>query len=207
MIMPRNGLYAITDCVGKKHEAVVEEVAAVIRGGAVMIQYRDKSPSDKTALAQALAACCRRLGVPFIVNDDVELAAASQADGVHLGRDDGDIAAARQRLGAQAIIGMSCYDSLDRALHAEREGADYVAFGRFFPSQSKPLARPAHLATLTQARQSVSVPIVAIGGILPGNGAQLLHAGANLLAVIGGVFNDNPETSALAFQPLFATRS
>lgn len=203
MTMPKRGLYAITECAGKTPATVVREVAAAVRGGAVLIQYRDKTPGDKTVLAGTLATLCRRLNVPFIVNDDIELAAAANADGVHLGRDDGDVGGARLRLGRNAIIGVSCYDSLDRAAAAEREGADYVAFGRFFPSLSKPLAKPARLATLRRARQSLSLPIAAIGGIVPGNGARLLQAGADLLAVIGGVFTADPESAARAFQPLF----
>lgn len=203
MKFPRSGLYAITQTEGKSVEQILAEVAAAIRGGAVVIQYRDKNPVDAHHLAAELMKLCHSYQVPLLINDDVELAASINADGVHLGRDDGAVTAARQRLGDEAIIGVSCYDDVERALMAEREGADYVAFGRFFPSTSKPLASPARFETLRQAKVSVSMPIVAIGGILPENGGQLLEAGADLLAVIGGVFSGDVENSARAYQGLF----
>lgn len=140
----------------------------------------------------------------MLINDSIELALQTGADGVHLGRDDGDIAAARQLLGKDAIIGVSCYNDIGRAQLAAAAGADYVAFGRFFPSGSKPLAAPAEIATLQQAKRLLNVPIVAIGGILPNNGRQLLDAGADLLAVIGGIFDQEPETAARAYQTLFS---
>jgi len=125
---------------------------------------------------------------------------------VHLGQTDGNIAQARKQLGQNAIIGVSCYNSLELAITAETEGANYVAFGRFFPSTSKPLAAPAQLQTLHQAKAKLNVPIVAIGGILPENGQSLLKAGADLLAVIGGLFDHEPEQSARAYQELFNRR-
>ncbi|GAB4258704.1 MAG: thiamine phosphate synthase [Methylomicrobium sp.] len=203
MNLPKRGLYAITQTDGKTMDQVVEEVSAAIRGGAVMVQYRDKQPLDALRLGQALLDLCRDAEVPLIVNDDIDLAATIGADGVHLGRDDDSIDYAKQRLGQQAIIGISCYDSLDRALIAERQGATYVAFGRFFPSGTKPLASPARLATLREAKRSLTIPTVAIGGILPSNGRQLIDAGADLLAVVGGVFDHDPESSARALQALF----
>jgi thiamine-phosphate pyrophosphorylase len=127
-----------------------------------------------------------------------------RADGVHLGRDDGDIANARALLGKDSIIGVSCYNDVERALIAKEHGANYAAFGRFFPSASKPLASPADLNTLKKAKAVLAIPVVAIGGILPENGGILLAAGADMLAVIGGIFDNNPEQSALAYQPLFS---
>lgn len=203
MKFPRSGLYAITQTEDKSFEQVLTEVAAAIRGGAVVIQYRDKHPIDAPYLAGELLKLCRSQNVPLLINDDVELAASINVDGVHLGRDDGAVTAARQRLGDAAIIGVSCYDDVERAVMAEREGADYVAFGRFFPSTSKPLASPARLETLKEAKNRLSLPVVAIGGILPENGGQLLEAGAGLLAVIGGVFSGDVESSARAYQSLF----
>lgn len=203
MPFPKSGLYAITQTENKFPDVIVQEVEAALRGGAQAIQYRDKQPHDAVALAQRLLELCRRHAVPLIINDNADLALRVGADGVHLGKDDAGIELARNKLGESAIIGVSCYDSLERAVAAEARGATYVAFGRFFPSQSKPLASPAHLETLRQAKIRVHIPIVAIGGILPENGAQLLEAGADVLAVIGGVFDHDPEDSARRFQSLF----
>ncbi len=203
MRFPARGLYAITQTDHKSADLIINEVIAAIKGGAVVVQYRDKNPSDAIYLASELLKVCHRSNVPLLINDDVELAANIGADGVHIGKEDGAIAQARSRLGEKAIIGVSCYNFVDQAVDAEKQGATYVAFGRFFPSTSKPLAAPAQLETLRQARLKVSVPIVAIGGILPDNGGQLLTAGADLLAVIGGLFENDPKQSALAYQTLF----
>jgi len=206
MKFPTRGLYAITQTDHKAPDTVIAEVEAAIRGGAAVVQYRDKNPVDALTLARELVKVCHRHRVPLLVNDDLDLALEAGADGVHLGKDDGHIREAREKLGAAAIIGISCYDSLDRALEAQAHGATYAAFGRFFPSGTKPLAAPARLETLRQAKQTLSIPIVAIGGILPENGADLLAAGADLLAVIGGIFDREPEASARAFQRLFDRR-
>ena len=203
MKFPQRGLYAITQTSGKTSAEVEQAVAAALKGGAVVIQYRDKAPIDALALGSRLVALCHRYHAPLLVNDSVELALKIGADGVHLGRDDGDIALARQRLGPAAIIGVSCYNDVQRAQDMQAQGADYIAFGRFFPSNSKPLAAPAQIETLASAKHSLSIPIVAIGGILPENAAPLLAAGADLLAVIGGVFDQEPETAARAYQALF----
>lgn len=203
MKFPNTGLYAITQTDHKSVDTIIGEVAAAIRGGAAVVQYRDKNPIDAMVLARELVKLCHRHNVPLVINDDIELAVQTGADGVHLGKEDSHIAEARKRLGANAIIGVSCYNSVERAAEAEREGATYVAFGRFFPSSSKPLAAPAQIETLEQAKRALHIPIVAIGGILPGNGAQLLAAGADVLAVIGGIFDHQPEQSAHAYLPLF----
>lgn len=200
---PTSGLYAITQTANKSPDIIINEVAAAIRGGAVVVQYRDKNPVDAPFLARELVKVCHRHNVPLLINDDIELAALVGADGVHLGKEDGAVAGARKQLGSDAIIGVSCYDFVEQAIAAEALGATYAAFGRFFPSSSKPLAAPAHIETLRQAKLALTIPIVAIGGILPENGAQLLAAGADLLAVIGGVFDDQPEQSARAYQDLF----
>jgi thiamine-phosphate pyrophosphorylase len=183
---------------------VVKDVELAIIGGAVVIQYRDKNPHRDPTLAGQLLALCQHYAIPLIINDDIALAAEIGANGVHLGKHDADIATAKQRLGQQAIIGVSCYNDVNLARAAEKQGASYVAFGRFFPSQSKPLASPAQLETLYQAKALIHLPIVAIGGILPNNGKCLIEAGADLLAVIGGVFTDNVEDSARAYQTLFS---
>jgi len=201
---PASGLYAITQTDNKSGDAVINEVAAAIKGGAAVVQYRDKNPLDAPFLARELVKICHRHSVPLLINDDIELAALVGADGVHLGREDGAVAQARKQLGNDAIIGVSCYDFVEQAVLAQAQGATYAAFGRFFPSSSKPLAAPARIETLRQAKLELTIPIVAIGGILPDNGAQLLAAGADLLAVIGGLFDHQPEQSARAYQALFS---
>lgn len=200
---PSRGLYAITQSANSSAYTLFEAVSAAIRGGAVVIQYRDKNPTDAIFVAHELVKICHQHNIPLIINDDIELAIHSKADGVHLGKEDGDIIEARKRLGDTAIIGVSCYNSIERALTAQSLGATYIAFGRFFPSSSKPLAAPAEIDTLRKAKAAIHLPIVAIGGILPENGGQLLAVGADLLAVIGGVFDHEPEQSAFAYQHLF----
>jgi thiamine-phosphate pyrophosphorylase len=199
--MPKNGLtglYAITDS-GQRDLA--RQVELALKGGVHILQYRDKSPDQTRRLAQAkeLLNLCRQHHAIFIINDDVELAAAVNADGVHLGRDDQNIESARTRLGKAAIIGVSCYNRLDLAKTAQDAGADYVAFGRFFPSSTKPEAIQAGIALLEQAKQALRIPIVAIGGITPENGGPLLQAGADMLAVIQGLFGQ-PDIRATAEQ-------
>lgn len=203
MKFPSRGLYAITQPENKTIDQVVREVEAALKGGAVVVQYRDKNPIDAMSLACQLLKLCHAYQVPLLINDSVELALAVGADGVHLGKDDGEITEARKRLGSKAIIGVSCYNDLAKALAAVELGATYVAFGRFFASGSKPLASPADIDTLRQAKRQIKVPIVAIGGILPENGGQLLAAGADLLAVIGGLFDREPQASASAYRALF----
>jgi thiamine-phosphate pyrophosphorylase len=201
---PVRGLYAITQTDNKSPDTIINEVAAAIKGGAVIVQYRDKNPIDAPFLARELVKICHQHNVPLLINDDIDLAALVGADGVHLGREDGAVAQARKQLGSDAIIGVSCYNFVEQAVAAEAQGATYAAFGRFFPSSSKPLAAPAQIETLRQAKLELTIPIVAIGGILPNNAAQLLAAGADLLAVIGGIFDHQPEQSARAYQALFS---
>jgi len=203
MKLPVRGLYAITQTDNKSMTTILAEIEQVLSGGAVMVQYRDKNPQNAHLLASELVALCHQYHVPLIINDDVELAIQVNADGVHLGKEDGAVVYARQRLGNDAIIGVSCYNSVDRAIEAQRDGADYVAFGRFFTSSSKPLAAPAELRTLQEAKRILTVPVVAIGGILPDNGGQLLNAGADMLAVIGGLFAAQPQHAARAYHALF----
>lgn len=187
--LPR-GLYAITDSKLLSPERMIEAVAMAIQGGAVMIQYRDKGddPMRRQWEATDLSNMCLPLGIPLIINDDVELAGQVMAKGVHLGKEDADIASARSRLGPNAIIGVSCYNDLQCAIEAEKAGADYVAFGSFFPSRTKPNAVKVDIELLRQAKQQLKIPVVAIGGITADNGAQLVEAGADMLAVITDVF-------------------
>jgi thiamine-phosphate pyrophosphorylase len=188
--------------------ALVRDVAAAISGGATLVQYRNKisAPGVLREQAAALRSLCAERGALLIVNDSVELARAVDADGVHIGKDDGEAALAREVLGAGKIVGISCYRSLDAARAAQAGGADYVAFGSFFPSTVKPSAVRAPLELLTEGRRVLQVPIVAIGGITAENGAALVAAGADALAVISAVFaSPDVAAAARAFAPLFET--
>jgi len=203
------GLYAITDSSLTPGSDLANQVARAIAGGASIIQYRDKQSAANKRYQQAgaLSVLCRQHDIPLIINDDVELAAAVGAAGVHLGKTDATLSQARNRLGAKAIIGVSCYNELDRATAAAKSGANYVAFGRFFPSRSKPVAVMAEPALLQQARKLIELPIVAIGGITPDNGGPLIAAGADLLAVIHGVFGQaDIQTAAAGYNLLFDKR-
>ena len=203
-----HGLYAIADSSYLDTESFVPAVRAALAGGARVIQYRDKKNDTATCerLAGELNTLCRTHGVPLLINDDVALAVAVGASGVHIGRDDPDIAAARATLGPAAIIGVSCYNELARARAAQASGADYVAFGRFFVSRTKPQAVPADLELLRIARAELKIPIVAIGGITPDNGASLIATGADALAVIEGVFGQPDIRAAAArYAQLFQT--
>jgi thiamine-phosphate pyrophosphorylase len=202
------GLYAIADTQYLDRSRLLPAVRAAIEGGARIIQYRDKSGdiARRRAAARLLAELCRSLGTTFLINDDVALALDVGADGVHLGRDDSPLAEARTKLGATAIIGVSCYNDPARAEAVAAGGADYVAFGSFFPSRTKPQAIRAGLDTLRAARARLKLPIVAIGGITPENGGVLIEAGADALAVIEGVFGQ-PDIRAAAqrYARLFTT--
>ena len=200
------GLYAITDPVLLPEQRLVAAVEQALFGGARLVQYRDKRAAKMRPLNQikVLNALCQRHQIPLIINDDIELAVQIGAAGVHLGKDDPPLAEARAQLGAHAIIGVSCYDRLDLALAAARAGADYVAFGSFFPSPTKPTEVRASVKLLQQARAALEVPIVAIGGITPENAPLLLDVGADALAVVSAVFGQ-PDIQAAArrFAQLF----
>lgn len=201
---PDRGLYVITRDLEEKRDSLIDEVEAAIRGGAAVVQYRAKEGRSSVSEARQLLSVCRRFSVPLIINDDVSLAHAIGADGVHLGREDGALRLAREVLGTQSIIGVSCYDDLSRARQAQEAGATYVAFGRFFPSLTKPNAPCARLETLSRAKGEIDLPIVAIGGITLENGGALLESGAQVLAVIEGVFGAQcPENAAAAFRALW----
>lgn len=194
MFNPR-GLYAITN--GPRLD-LGEAVSAALAGGACVIQYRDKTTNHDRREAEAamLARICAVQSIPLIINDDIDLALRCGAAGVHLGSNDDNAKTARTRLGNDAIIGISCYVSLDRARRAVDEGASYVAFGAFHPSPTKPHAPHARLAILIEAR-SLGVPVVAIGGITPDNASELIDAGADCVAVISSLF-DAPDIEAAA---------
>lgn len=192
--MKLRGLYAVTP-----DALALEKIAQALAGGAALLQYRRKRRD--VGEAREVVALGRRYGVPVIVNDDLELALEANADGAHLGRDDGDLAAARRRLGAR-ILGASCYDDLDMAKAAVRAGADYVAFGSVFASPTKPAAVRAPLSLFSSP---LGVPLCAIGGITLANAGGLIAAGADLLAVITDLF-DAPDVTRRAgeYRRLFA---
>lgn len=184
-----SGLYAVTPDLTDTPR-LLELVEAALLGGASLLQYRNKlaSPMLRIEQAGALQALCRQHGVPLIINDHLELCLTLDADGVHLGGDDGEIAAARARLGPEKIIGASCYNRLELAAVAKSAGADYVAFGSCFGSSTKPAALHAPLALFAQARQQVGLPTVAIGGVTAENAGLAIQAGADALAVISALF-------------------
>jgi thiamine-phosphate pyrophosphorylase len=203
------GVYAITpDCADTAR--LLADVEAALRGGVAAVQYRDKSDDVARRHEQAseLGTLCRQFNVPLIVNDDLRLADLCDADGVHLGRDDGSLREARIILGSKKFIGASCYQSVELARTAAAAGADYVAFGSFFASPTKPDAPRAPLALLREAAQALTVPIVAIGGITLVNAPQLLDAGADCVAVLSALF-DAPDVGAAArdLNQLFETES
>ncbi len=205
-LAPRRGLYVLADAGMTGGDRLRTAVEAAILGGAVMIQYRDKLSGAMQRHRQAtqLLDVCQSHGVPLLINDDIELACAIGADGVHIGKDDPAIGTARAAMHAGAIIGVSCYDSLQRAQDASAAGADYVAFGSFFRSAVKPDAVRAEPGLLRQARNELDLPIVAIGGITADNGAQLLRAGADILAVITDVIGaDDAQAAARRYAALF----
>jgi thiamine-phosphate pyrophosphorylase len=190
------GLYAITPDFAEL-EPLLRKVEQALKAGVALLQYRNKIISKDKRLLQAkeLAPLARGYGVPLIINDDVEIAAAVGANGVHLGREDGDLAAARAKLPGR-ILGASCYDDLDKARAAVRAGANYVAFGSVFPSPTKPQAVKAPLSLFAA---NLGVPLCAIGGITLANAPALIAAGADLLAVITDLF-DAPDIAARAAQ-------
>lgn len=187
--LPR-GLYVITDSKLLAGH-LLPAVAAALEGGAAVVQYRHKSLQGGNRHwleGEQLLGLCRQYKVPLIINDDVELAAAIGAEGVHLGRGDGSIAAARSRLGANAIIGATCHDSLHYANEAASQGASYLAFGAIYPSSTKPGAAQAPISCLTKAAR-FHLPVVAIGGITADNAAPLIEAGVHCVAVISDLWS------------------
>ena len=189
VVMEIRGLYVVTDPdqSGVRLTTAVEQAVA---GGARTVQYRQKDKNSRAYVddAVALRTITRRRKRTLIINDDPILATNVDADGVHLGRSDVDVVAARSIIGTEKIIGVSCYDDLDRALLAQQQGADYVAFGSFFPSSTKPGAVKASINLLQQAKRQLSLPLVAIGGIDRFNAPLLIEAGADAIAVISAVF-------------------
>jgi len=202
-----HGLYAIADTSQVRGSELVEAVDAALRGGARIIQYRDKTTRpQRHEEARALRELCNKHSALLIINDDISLASEVAADGVHLGREDAALEKARATLGRDIIIGVSCYNQMSRAQRLVQAGADYVAFGSFFESPTKPEAVSADIGLITSAKRALRVPVVAIGGITPENGAALITAGADVLAVISGVFaQPDAEQAARRYVALFTT--
>ncbi|MDO3386719.1 thiamine phosphate synthase [Gilvimarinus sp. SDUM040013] len=198
-----NALYAITDCANLRGAALYSPVQQALAGGCRFVQYRDKSDDKVRRYAEAtqLLKLCRQFNAKLIINDDVALARSVKADGVHLGQSDSTIREARQALGAKAIIGATCHSDMELARYALQDGANYVAFGRFFPSATKPDAPPARLSLLTQVRRRwPDCCIVAIGGITQANAELAIQQGANYVAVCHDVcHHPNPTAYARAF--------
>ncbi len=202
-----SGLYAVTPEYADTGR-LLAAVNAALEGGARLVQYRSKCADVARRHEQAaeLVALCHRHGVPLIVNDDVRLAALAEADGVHLGEQDPPLLEARINLGPDKIIGVSCYRDLARARAAEGEGADYVAFGSFYPSPTKPAAPVCPVTLLAEAKRILHIPIVAIGGITPDNARALVEAGADAVAVISALFDAaDVRAAARRFSALFET--
>ncbi len=201
---PLAGVYLVTD----QGDCLVERVATALKGGVAVLQYRAKGRERDQCLAEAteLRRLCRDFGVTFIVNDDMGLARELEADGVHLGQDDGGIAEARALLGPDRIIGKSTHD-LREALEAEAEGADYIGFGSMYPTSSKAVSHLPGTTGLAEVRDRIRLPIVAIGGITPANACRVVDAGADALAVISSVLSSpRPDAAVMELRLLFNRR-
>lgn len=214
------GLYAITPDMADTAR-LCELVEASLRGGASVVQYRNKTAdlALRARQAEALLGVCRKHGVPLIINDHIELCLDLDADGLHLGATDIDmhdgLALVRRKLGADRILGVSCYDRYELAQQSEEQGADYVAFGACFASTTKPNAASAPLQLISRAREELRTPVVAIGGITRDNAPLAIKAGASNIAVISALFSANGvqsaasdvETAAREFSQLFIQKS
>ena len=199
------GLYAITPDSADLN-TLIQKTKSAIEGGAFMVQYRSKIQDRDVKIQQcaAILRLCREYEIPCIVNDDVDMCRILEADGVHLGEKDDNIAEVRHILGEDAIIGSSCYDQLDRAKSAQKEGASYVAFGAMFPTSTKPNAPRATLALLKEAKREIQIPIVAIGGITVNNAHDVIKTGIDAIAVINSLYEaksikETAETFAKMF--------
>lgn len=194
------GLYVITDpeLFTSLQRNINDIVSDAIRGGARIVQYRNKtSPyADRVAEAQTIQTLCAKNNVTLLVNDDIDLAMEINADGVHLGQNDEALEVARKKLGRKKIIGITCHNNVALAQQAQQDSADYVAFGRFFPSKTKPTAPPASMNMLMEASKLLNVPIVAVGGITIANAQALILNGADMLAVSHGIFGASDISAA-----------
>jgi thiamine-phosphate pyrophosphorylase len=186
------GLYAITPDMADSN-SLLQKTQLAIEGGAFMVQYRSKIQDRDVKMQQcaAILRLCREYKIPCIVNDDVDMCRVLEADGIHLGEKDDNIAEVRNILGEDAIIGSSCYDQLNRAKLAQKEGASYVAFGAMFETSTKPIAPRATLELLREAKSQIQIPIVAIGGITMNNAHDVIETGIDAIAVINSLYESN----------------
>ena len=193
------GLYVIADAINNTQTELISKTEEILIAGVRIIQYRDKvnSVNDKLTIAHKLRSLTRQYESLFVVNDDIELTLASHADGIHLGKHDASIEYARTLLGKHKIIGASCYADYSNAKSAVAASANYIAFGSFFPSPTKPKATRADIELLSRAKQDFELPVCAIGGITAKNAQQLIGAGADMVAVISSVFNASSPTQAV----------
>lgn len=202
---PLSGLYLITDpCWGNQ---LIGKVKAALQGGCRLVQYRNKGASETQAEieSRALLTLCHRYQVPLLVNDNPALAARINADGVHIGQEDCDYKSAREQLGPHKIIGVTCHDQLPLAQQAQEKGANYVAFGRFFSSVTKPEADHAPRSLLRDAKQQLHIPVVAIGGITLDNAPSIINLGADMLAVSHSLLSaEDCDQQARAFAHCFS---
>ena len=199
------GLYAITPDMADLN-TLIQKTRWAIEGGAFMVQYRSKIQDRAVKIQQcaAILRLCREYEIPCIVNDDVGMCRVLEADGVHLGEKDDNIAEVRRILGEDAIIGSSCYDQLNRANEAQKEGASYVAFGAMYPTSRKPNAPRASLALLREAKSEIQIPIVAIGGITMNNAHDVIETGVDAIAVINSLYESNSiKETAETFSHMF----
>lgn len=201
-----SGLYVITDALITDPEKTIQSVEQALAGGARVIQYRDKTShhEQRVHVSYAIRKLTQQVNALFIVNDDVDLAKKVTADGVHLGKEDTKLNDARKQLGPNSLIGVSCYNRFDLAQEAAHKGADYIAFGSFFPSRTKPNAVKADIELLKRAHQELDIPVAAIGGISIENGLSLIEAGADMLAVVESVIGQTDiKAAARQFSALF----
>lgn len=200
-----NGLYAITPELENTNN-LLDKARQVLEGGAQLLQYRNKSASRVLLKEQAglLLQLCREFGVPLIINDYLDLAIEIDADGLHVGQQDASLFNVRNQLGRNKIVGASCYNNLDLALQAEKEGADYVAFGAFFPSLTKPNTVLVTVDFIGEAKKKITVPIVGIGGIRLTNAKTVIQSGCVALAVCNDLFqSENIKIKAAQYAQLF----
>jgi thiamine-phosphate pyrophosphorylase len=207
-LQTRRGLYLLTPDEADT-DALLARTQPLLQAGVALLQYRNKQadPRLRREQARALLALCTDSSTPLVINDDWRLAAEVGAAGAHLGEADGDLVEVRTALGADAVLGVSCYDSLESAKHAKAGGASYLAFGAFHASTTKPLARRATPGLLAQARD-LGLPLVAIGGITPENASALFSAGADFVAALSAVYDaPDPVAAVRAFQSTFESRA
>jgi thiamine-phosphate pyrophosphorylase len=202
--MKLRGLYAITDSSLTPYDYIDRYVLLALKGGAKIVQLRDKALSDEELypVAKKIKKICKKHKALFLIDDRVVLAKAINADGVHIGGEDTPIELAREILGGKKIIGVSCYGDIERAMQMVKKSADYVAFGSFFPSKTKPHSKVVDKSVLKEAKK-LGVPVCAIGGIDTQNGKELIKAGADMLSVITALWSKDVEKNAQNFCKLF----